>query len=243
MTTLNCILCDGSGWAHAPGTSECHQCQCYPIRRVNFIMEGALIPPRYRNETLDMVLSEGQVQDAALASLRLYRDTLGERLKAGDGVALIGSASRTGKTHLACALARSLATQYDLGYEPGAKYPFLYLNVSEFINAWRTFYAQPKAPDGQGDPGHWDIYTRLMALEQRALSSGFLILDEIGEASGTEFVTQKLYAIVEHRCSHLLPLIFTSNLNWDQMKQRYGDGGARIVGRLQEMTAQFTIQF
>lgn len=242
MSEIDCKLCDNSGWVSQPGSNQAHNCQCRPLRHLNMLMDIAFIPPRYRNQTLDMIQPENPTQAAALTQLSRYASAWPDHRRAGDGVALIGSTSRAGKSHMACALARTIAAHNELPYEPGEKYPILFLNISEFINGWRTFYAQPKAPEGQGDSRHWDSYKRLMALEQRALTCPLLILDEIGEASGTEFVTQKLYAIIEHRCSHLLPLIFTSNLDWSQLAQRYGDGGARIVGRLQEMTDQFTIQ-
>lgn len=241
MSSIECSKCGNTGSQYVASAGVVYRCECWPQRRLNIIIETALIPPRYGRQGLEMIQPEGPAQATALAKLQQFAQDWPERLQAGDGVALMGAASRGGKTHLACSLARTIAAHHDLPYEPGEKYPILFVNVSEIMNGWRTFFAHSKMPDGQGYDQHAEDYRRLMRLEQRALSCPLLILDEVGEVTGTEFVTQKLYVLIEHRCSHLLPVIFTTNLDWDQLKQRYGDGGARIVGRLQEMTAEFII--
>ncbi|MFC1678974.1 hypothetical protein ACFL2T_02050 [Elusimicrobiota bacterium] len=237
--TTSCTLCGGTGVIFTEGTNSCRYCQCRKQKLPSLLLAAGGIPARYVNSALGNTQPENQVQAAAISRLRHYADTLPERVRAGDGVALLGAGSRIGKTHLACALLGTIAEQYvdALRIE---KTPLVFLNTSLFINGWRNYYAKPPTAAEGGGGGQWRQYDNLVRQERSAFDAEFLILDEIGEVTGTEFVGGKLYTLIEHRVSSLLPIIFTSNLTWDGLVRRYGDDGARIVGRLQEITADYT---
>jgi len=61
----------------------------------------------------------------------------------------------------------------------------------------------------------------------------YLLLDDLGMENLTDWVYLNLYSVINYRYDHLLPTIFTSNLNLDQIAQRLEDH--RIPDRIYEM--------
>lgn len=63
--------------------------------------------------------------------------------------------------------------------------------------------------------------------------NGLLILDDIGAEKLSEWVQETFYLLVNRRYEDMLPTIFTSNFNLEELAVRIGD---RIVSRIAEMT-------
>ena len=58
------------------------------------------------------------------------------------------------------------------------------------------------------------------------------MLDDLGSQRTTDWVLDRLYLIINHRYEQLLPLVVTSNLPPEELKQQVRE---RIVSRLCEM--------
>lgn len=65
-----------------------------------------------------------------------------------------------------------------------------------------------------------------------------LALDDLGAEKTSEWTTEQLYRLANHRSNHNLPTIVTSNLGPDGLDARYGE---RICGRLFEGAALLEI--
>ncbi|MFA5866878.1 MAG: ATP-binding protein [Actinomycetota bacterium] len=61
-----------------------------------------------------------------------------------------------------------------------------------------------------------------------------LILDDIGIEKVTDWVRQALYVVIAYRERNLMPTVFTSNLDLDDLEERIGD--ERIVSRIAGMS-------
>lgn len=64
----------------------------------------------------------------------------------------------------------------------------------------------------------------------RARRAPILMLDEMGEAKNSEWVSQEMYRVIDYRSIHLMPTIYTVNA-LDEIDQTWGERFAsRIVG-------------
>jgi len=61
---------------------------------------------------------------------------------------------------------------------------------------------------------------------------GVVIFDDVGVEKVTDFVLENFYLVVNKRYNDMLPTIFTSNFNLDELSDRLGD---RIPSRIAEM--------
>ncbi len=61
-----------------------------------------------------------------------------------------------------------------------------------------------------------------------------LILDDIGIEKVTDWVRQALYVVIAYRERNLMPTVFTSNLDLDELEERIGD--ERLVSRIAGMS-------
>lgn len=76
-------------------------------------------------------------------------------------------------------------------------------------------------------------------IEERALNSTFLFLDDIGVEHTTEFAKEKLFTILDVRVSKNLPTFITTNLNFNDMKDKYGE---RIHSRIKELCVPINVK-
>lgn len=74
---------------------------------------------------------------------------------------------------------------------------------------------------------------------QKYIDASVLVLDDLGAEKTTDWVLQTLYGIINHRYSHLLPTIITSNLSLGQLAQKLDE---RIVSRIAGMCTVFSFK-
>ena len=119
---------------------------------------------------------------------------------------LLGDAG-TGKTHLAEAIGREW-----LHAGGTCRYDF----VPDLLDELRSTY---------------DDNSRITVSEKRNWRNtrGLLILDDIGQGNPSEWVQEKLTALVDHRYRNGGFMVGTSNLTYDQMQQSMG---FRLASRL-----------
>ncbi len=129
----------------------------------------------------------------------------------GKGIYLHGGVG-TGKTHICWAIKKH--------YDQPERYRYLILrNVVDIMKEIRDDF------DRHVSEKHYIESDLTDHKEQR-----ILILDDIGAEKATEFVSETLYRIINHRYIHMLPTIFTSNYNIQELAERIGERSAsRIV--------------
>jgi DNA replication protein DnaC len=145
------------------------------------------------------------------------------------GFALLG-APGVGKTHLAVAAMRQIALLWGLQRlsETGAEIyrdpktmfeqNMRFINVPIFMDQLRESikYSESKARD------LWSF-----ALERASV----VVLDDFGKEKATDWVTERLYVLIESRYQNMKSTIVTSNLTLDQLDDL---GYGASVSRLQE---------
>jgi DNA replication protein DnaC len=67
----------------------------------------------------------------------------------------------------------------------------------------------------------------------------FLFLDDLGTENTTDFAREHFFTILDMRCQKKLPTFISTNLNMNELKEKYGE---RIVSRLKEMCIPLTIK-
>jgi len=132
-------------------------------------------------------------------------------MSGGKGIYLYGGVG-TGKTHICWAIKKH--------YDQPDKYRYLMLrNVVDIMKEIRDDF------DRSASEKHY-VESDLTDQRERRI----LILDDIGAEKATEFVAETLYRIINHRYINMLPTIFTSNYNIQELAERIGERSAsRIV--------------
>lgn len=152
------------------------------------------LPAQYRNA--DMPRTDFGL--LAMQWLRDYRAGARQPL-------LINGPTGTGKTWVACALARMLLVEDTL--------PVTFITASDFLDALR-----PSARIPGVDPD----------MMQYALAP-VLFLDDLGTEKLTEWSEEQLHRLAHERSHNGRPTVVTSNLTGEQIRARYD---IRIVERL-----------
>lgn len=72
---------------------------------------------------------------------------------------------------------------------------------------------------------------------RRCKSTAILVLDDFGKNTWTPTVEKNLFALIDHRKTHDLPVLWTANTGLEEMLRCHGlsaDRGAPLIGRLRE---------
>lgn len=139
-------------------------------------------------------------------AMQRYVDHFAELRKSGKGLLLYGQTG-TGKTYAACEVANALI---DKGYS------VLVTNFSRILNALQgTFEKQ-------------DYIDRLNRFQ-------LLIVDDLGiERSNSEFAKEQIYNVIDSRYRACLPMIITTNLSIEKIKNPDSIENSRIYDRIIE---------
>lgn len=158
--------------------------------------------PEYQSASLDRFRAVTDSQKAALATVGDMAADWSLSGRLPGGLMLCGPTG-VGKTLLAVCLAIELGPD-----------DCLFLPAYELLDAMRAGY-------NGGDS----------SAASRAADVPYLILDDISSVRVTEWVEERLYALLNTRWNAGLPLMTTSNLEPGELRARLGDGTAsRIVG-------------
>lgn len=123
---------------------------------------------------------------------------------------------RTGKTHLACAIAHQVLNRWN-GEEIAC--PVKFISEPEiYRKIQETYNFAPEVR--QYRENEQDIIRGLIGVR-------LLILDDLGKEKRNDpkFVQRILFSIIDGRCNASLPMVITTNLSVKQMKMYLGAGG------------------
>jgi DNA replication protein DnaC len=102
-----------------------------------------------------------------------------------------------------------------------SKLPVLFVGVTDLLNQFRSYFNKPED----------DISHHIMGILQ---SVELLILDDLGAEKSSDWVSEKLFEIIDYRYNQELPMLVTTNLVPEELKKQIG---ARNFDRLREMCA------
>lgn len=174
--------------------------QCKADDRLSGALDRASIPPRYRTRSLDTYVASGQGQRQALDVCRSYVADIDRRIKEGASLMFLGGVG-TGKTHLACGIAREFIDQHKTA---------MYIRVADLISMVRETW-RPDSKESERK-----VYKKLLGLD-------LLILDEVGVQAGTENEQNILFSVINQRSEEMRPMILISNLTAPEVKTMLGD--------------------
>lgn len=214
-------VCDGSGWILGP-EDVARPCECRAERMNRSRSRGisSAIPARYRGASFERPPVSDMARDMearhVVQAVRDYVENLGENLRVGRGLWLMGSTG-TGKTTLGMLAAAAALAQ---GKSVGVYFtPRLLTRIrqtyqeAETENAYAQFFDEVTSVD-------------------------LLYIDDLGSERHTDWVVEQLYAIVNERYEKQLPLLVTSNAEDDVdrgQRELVEQIGSRTVSRLVEI--------
>lgn len=137
-----------------------------------------------------------------------YAERFHQNLEIGKGLIIMGKIG-TGKTHLAAAVLHKVISQMRTG---------ILMAVPELLDKIRATYRED-APIGSE--------TLLEELKKVNL----LILDDIGKERPTIWARERLYVIINARYENMLPTVYTTNCNEEELRQQIGEA---ITSRIYE---------
>lgn len=206
-------LCDGSGFVVDEQTNTARDCRCRPLRiaRRRAARLEARIPRRY------LLTSFEQLEGDALAAfpeqirvVRRYVRDLATNLDEGRGLWITGDVG-TGKTALAMLVSKAA------------------------IDAGRTvaIYSLPRLLDLMRDLMKESVQREggLVGFLDTLCAVDLLHIDDVGAENRTDWVIEQLYSIVNTRYEEQRSIVFTTNLDLDELREQIGK---RTVSRLAE---------
>jgi len=132
------------------------------------------------------------------SSLRIARELCMRFAAKPEGWLLLQGGYGSGKTHLAAAIANACV---DAGV------PTLFITVPDLLDHLRSTFG----------PSSEITYDDLFA---RVRNVRLLVLDDLGSESPTPWAQEKLYQIINHRYTHRLPTVITTNANLEAIEPR-----------------------
>jgi len=189
------------------------------------LLQAARIPPHFRDCTFDTYPVSFKTAEA-LARARFvamgpeldeedegYEEALDRWTDLPESMLLYGPFG-TGKTGLAVSILRH---RIESGLEDG-----LFVSTVDLLDAIRTRFNRDGTPkDGLGDDPLQQVKTVTV-----------LVLDDLGTEKVTDWVQERLFAIINYRHDHELVTIFTSNLAPSELGEHIGE---RTMWRIVEL--------
>ena len=206
-------VCDKCGGAAYILTDDgALPCECARDAIFQNALKRARVPRKFSSKTLDGFVARKPRHKEILAAMR---DFVRRYCSNGPdapikGLLLMGREG-TGKTHVAISVLKSLVSN---GYSG------LYWNVPELFLELRRMMNDKEAEGTEAD------------LFDEARAADLLVLDDLGAEKTSEYVTDRIYVIINSRYEDEKATIITTNRNLDELRSQLGP---RITSRICEM--------
>ena len=170
-------------------------------------INGAAIPERFRDRTLDTYIAKTSGQKKALDFSKEYAENFDQAMTTGRCAIFVGKPG-TGKTHLAIDIALEIIQQQ--------RSP-VFVTVQRLIRRVKDSWSTQNETESE--------------VVEAFASPDLLILDEVGVQFGSEFEKQVLFDVLNERYEKLKPSILLSNIPGEQLADYLGE---RVTDRLRE---------
>lgn len=203
-----CPRCEGTGWLieDDEGVGAARRCPCHETRRGERLFAAAGIPPSYLDCRLEDFKTyppdpalKAQLKKALAVSRRYvdeFFETDGSLPRRG---LLFTGRAGAGKTHLAVAVLQELISRYRVHGR--------FVELTSLIHDIQATF-DPRSPSSKSQ-----------VLEPH-LDAEVLVLDELGAQKATPWVEDLLYLLINHRYTHRLPTLFTTNYSLQAAKRK-----------------------
>lgn len=166
------------------------------------------VPLRFQPASLENYIPPTEQAEAILATLKSYTTNFEKYRAKGLSLILCGTTG-TGKTHLACAVLKGIASEHGISG--------LYDTAYKAIQKVRATYRSHEESEQQA--------------VERYIAPALLVLDEIGVQYGTDSEKLILFSILNGRYEEMKPSLLVSNLTVDEIIDYLGD---RVFDRMRE---------
>lgn len=166
----------------------------------------SLMDDKFRDQTFE-AFKTTQENTRALKLSRRYADGFDEMVERNQGLLFWGDVG-TGKTFSAACIANALLER---------RIPVVMTSFVKLLESVQTFKEDEE---------------KLLSRLNRAK---LLIIDDLGAERSTDFALEKVYNIIDSRYRARLPMILTTNLNLEEMKQVTDIRYSRIYDRIFEV--------
>lgn len=211
----DCPLCKNTGWVRPEPPDPDHvtpprKCQCLIQEEIEDLYRAAGLTGPLRQQTFDKFdvslypPSERKHMAGVLRFCKRFAHDVAEG-RPCDSLLLQGDTG-LGKTFLASAIANAVVD---------ARGSVVYFTFSEFMDLVRL----QKFDDERGY--HEGL--------QRLLDADLIVLDDLGAEKVTDFVAQELFNLINHRINRQKPMVVSTNLRPEEVRDYYGE---RIASRL-----------
>lgn len=179
---------------HEAGYEVWRDCECKAIREVERLFQASEITEEFRQKTFanfDLSQVSSLVRDAYTTAYEYAQEFDSIRKARRNSVALLGRAG-SGKTHLLMAVANTLL-QRGVG--------LVYFPWVEGFNSLKTDFAELETK-----------MRRLQTIQVLYIDDAFK-----GRVAPTDFQREQLFAIVNYRYLHNLPILISAERDFDQL--------------------------
>lgn len=245
QTALACVSCKDSGRVYDPISDTVIRCSCWPERTARLALEKAGIYPEYRASTFDDIIPRPEFpnQQQVVDFCRAYAAKWPEIKAEGRSLAILGQQPSMGKSHLASSICLELIKNH-WTRSVVEQDVCLFVNVSNWFYGWKRHWSRyppaergtPEWQDQMDDSRCRTERKALSALDERMFTTELLVLDDLTRFDVSERKNlDKVYALVDHRLGHGLPIVVTDNLaTWPEISRKLGaDYGPPITDRFQ----------
>lgn len=178
------------------------------IARLDHNLQRAAIPTRFADRTFASYRAETDEQRAALKVAQDFAQDFARHLEAGTSTVFSGRPG-TGKSHLACAIAKTILA---------AGHTALYATVREIVLMLRETWRDGATRSEQ------DVIRELSSVD-------LLVIDEVGVGFGSEAEKTQFFDIIDGRYREVMPTILLTNLDRKGLAEYVGQ---RAFDRLRE---------
>jgi len=203
-------VCEKCGGAlYIPTEDGAVPCDCLPAALMKQRLRAANIPPRFQQKTIESFKGNDKKRKQLRTDAKVYVQGFPPQ-ESKKGLLFMGTTG-CGKTHLAIGILKATIEKGYTGY---------YCNVIDFFTRLRDTFR------GDTEYDEMDMLDKISKVDM-------LVLDDLGAEKSTDWVRDRIYAIVNARYEQNLPVLVTTNkMDLAELEDHVGK---RIVSRLCEM--------